>query len=192
MKRLDYSYLNQKYSLGQFRNVPEYLAIMNCDASLKEGIQNCLYYILKNLDIDKAEGFLLEYIADLVGTSRTFFDAGNYFRTNAEDVNVEKQIWFSQSDSVSNVSIGSLSDVNLQRRVKAQIGINTSRCTREDNIRVIKDMFLADSVKISNSSPMMLDIEITGENLLVSQTPRADIEAVLGNGVGINNLVIGE
>lgn len=192
MNRQDYDVLNQKYSLGQLRNIPEYRALIGCDAKLKDDIQNALFYLLDMIDIDKCEGVWLELLANLVGVSRNFFDTSIYFKVNAEDVNVPKYIWFSQADSETNVEQGSFTDTELRKRIKSKIGANTSRCTREENIEIIKNMFFADSVKITNVSPMMLDIEITGENLSVSQTPRADIEAILGNGVGINDLIIGE
>ena len=191
MNRLDYKLLNQKYSLGEFRPIPEYTALTDCDAELKEKVQDVLFYLLNSIDIDKCSGFLLDNIARLVGTDRTYFDISPYFKINSPDVNESKYIWFSNVDSVYTVPAGTLSDSNLRNRVKAKAGKNTSRCTREDNIQIIKNMFFADSVKITNVAPMMLDIEITGENLFVTQTPRADIESILGNGVGINNLTIG-
>lgn len=191
MNKLDYKVLNQKYSLGEFRSIPEYVALLDCDAELKEKIQDVIFKLLDSIDIDKCSGFLLDNIARLVGTDRSFFDISPYFKINSPDVNEQKYIWFSNVDSIYTVPTGTLSDSNLRSRVKAKAGKNTSRCTREENIQIIKNMFFADSVKITNVAPMMLDIEITGENLFVSNTPRADIESILGNGVGINNLTIG-
>lgn len=189
MRNNDYSTLNQKYSISQLRNCPEYLALINADAELKNALQSVLSYILKSIDIDKAEGFLLDYIGLLIGTSRGYFDTNQYFRINSPDVNVEKYIWFSEPQTDFVVPAGSLSDINFRARIKAKSGANVSRCTREENIKIIKNMTFAEQVKITNSQPLVLDITISGSNLLITQQLQKDIENILGNGVGIGKLL---
>lgn len=189
MKKLDYSVLNQKYSLSQLRAVSEYLALINADAFCKDNLQKNVKYILDSMDINKAEGFLLDDIATLVGTSREYFDVTEYFSYNRADVNIEKYIWFSEPESDFVVPSGKLEDVNFRARVKAKAGANSSKCTREDNIRIIKNMTFAKKVIIKNIEPMLLDITLIGDNLFLTQNIKADIESVLGRGVGLRNLI---
>lgn len=192
MKKNDYYVLNQRYSLSQFRACAEYLALLQADADLKDGIQKVLKYILDSIDINKAEGFLLDYIGWLVGTSRGFFDTSAYFKINSADVNTEKYIWFSQPSSDFVVPSGNFEDINFRARIKAKAGANISKCTREDNIRIIKNMTFADKVIIKNVAPLELDITIKGANLFITQDLKSDIELILGQGVGIRNLVVEE
>lgn len=188
MKKNDYKVLNQKYSISQLRACQEYLAMIYADADLKENMQNGVKYLLDSIDIDKAEGVFLDYIGWLVGTSRGYFDTGAYFKINSPDVNTEKYIWFSQPETDFIAPTGSLEDRNFRARIKAKAGCNISKCTREDNINVIKNMTFANEVIIKNVAPLELDITIRGANLFVSQDLKSDIESVLGEGVGIRNL----
>lgn len=189
MKNLDYSALNQAYSLGYLRCIKEYLAMIDADAELKDGIQKNVRYLLDSIDIDKAEGKFLDFRGWLIGISRQYFDIQAYFSYNREDVNTEKYIWFSEPETDFVAPNGTLEDVDYRARIKAKAGANTSRCTREENIAIIKNMTFARKVKIKNVSPMMLDITLVGDNLFFSQDTKSDIETVLGSGVGIRNLM---
>lgn len=192
MKKNDYYVLNQEYSISQFRNCPEYLGLIQADADLKNNIQTITQYILDSIDIDKAEGFLLDNIGLLVGTSRSFFDTSVYFKINSADVNTEKYIWFSKQKSDFVVPNGSFEDVNYRQRIKAKIGVNISKCTREENINAIKNMTFAEKVIIKNVAPMQLDITIKGANLFITQDLKTTIENMIGQGVGIRNLTVEE
>lgn len=187
MKQNNYNVLNQQYSISQLRAIPEYMALIGCDAQAKDDIQAGLRYVLDSLDIDKAEGFLLDYIGWLVGTGREYFDTSDYFSINRADVNTEKYIFFKNQQ---NNAIGNLNDAYFRARIKAKAYANHSRATREENIRVIKNMTFAESVIIENVSPLLLDITLIGSNLFITDTIRKDIESVLGCGVGIRNLEI--
>ena len=188
MKKNDYKVLNQKYSISQLRACQEYLAMIYADADLKENMQNGVKYLLDSIDIDKAEGVFLDYIGLLVGTSRKYFDTSVYFRINSSDVNTEKYIWFSQPATDFIAPAGSLEDINFRNRIKSKSASNVSKCTREDNINIIKNMTFANKVIIKNVAPLELDITIRGANLFVRQDLKSDIESVLGEGVGIRNL----
>lgn len=188
MKKNNYSVLNQKYSISQLRACQEYLALINADADLKESMQTGVKYLLDSIDINKAEGVYLDYVAWLVGTTRTFFDAGAYFKINSADVNTEKYIWFSKPETDFIAPSGSLEDRQLRARIRAKSGANISKCTREDNINIIKNMTFANKVIIKNVAPLELDITIQGANLFVSQDLKSDIESILGEGIGIRNL----
>ena len=178
-----------EYSISQFRNIPEYVKMCEAFAVGLSTIQTSVDYLSDMIDLDKAEGIWLDYIAWLVGTKRSSYDITQYFCVNEPHLNVEKYFYF---EGVSTLDSGSLDNVYLRKRIKAKIAFNTSRATRNENIRIIKGMINADKVVISNVSPMVLDITIYGDNLFYpsTQSLRTTIENVLGNGVGIRNLTI--
>lgn len=188
MKNLDYFALNQAYSLGQFRNNPEYIALIGADAGLKDNLQKNAQYLLDSIDINLAEGVFLDYRGWLVGISRRYFDISAYFSYNRADVNTEKYIWFSEPETDFVTPSGSLEDRGFRARIKAKAGANTSKCTREENISIIKNMTFARHVKIKNVDIMLLDVTLVGDNLFFTQDTKSDIELVLGSGVGIRNL----
>lgn len=190
MKKLDYFALNQAYSLSQFRNNPEYMALIKADADLKENLQANAQYLLDTINIDKAAGVFLDYWGWLVGISRRYFDISAYFSYNRADVNTEKYIWFSKPETDFVAPSGSLEDRDFRARIKAKVGANTSKCTREDNIAIIKNMTFAKKVKIKNVAIMLLDVTLVGDNLFFTQNIKSDIESVLGIGVGIRNLIV--
>lgn len=190
MKKLDYFALNQAYSLSQFRNNPEYMALIKADADLKENLQANVQYLLDTINIDKAAGVFLDYWGWLVGISRRYFDISAYFSYNRADVNTEKYIWFSEPETDFVAPSGSLEDRDFRARIKAKAGANTSKCTREDNIAIIKNMTFAKKVKIKNVAIMLLDVTLVGDNLFFTQNIKSDIESVLGIGVGIRNLIV--
>lgn len=189
MNNLDYFALNQAYSLGQFRNNPEYMALIGADAGLKDNLQKNAQYLLDSIDINLAEGVFLDYWGWLVGISRRYFDISVYFSYNRADVNTEKYIWFSEPETDFVAPSGSLEDRDFRARIKAKVGANTSKCTREENISIIKNMTFARHVKIKNVDIMLLDVTLVGDNLFFTQDTKSDIELVLGSGVGIRNLM---
>lgn len=178
-----------EYSISELRNVPEYIKICEAFAVGLATIQDAVNYLSDMTDIDKATGIWLDYIAWLVGTSRATFDITNFFCVNAAHLNVSKLFYF---EGISSFEKGSLQDIYLRKRIKAKIAYNTSRATRNENIKIIQGMVNADKVVISNVSPMVLDITIYGDNLSYPsvQTLRNTIESILGCGVEIRNLNI--
>ena len=178
-----------EYSISQFRNIPEYVKMCEAFAVGLATIQNSVDYLSDMIDLDKAEGIWLDYIAWLVGTNRTTYDILQFFCVNAPHLNVEKYFYF---EGISSLEKGSVQDVALRRRIKAKIAYNTSKATRNENIKIIEGLVNADKVVISNVAPMLLDITLYGDNLFYPsvQALRTTIENVLGNGVGIRNLTI--
>lgn len=186
--------LEDNYSLLQdntisiLKNYPKFLTLLKVIANRLNNLQDCVNYLCENINIDKAEGIWLDYIGWLVGVKRTdLTDTSAFFCTNAEDVNEEKYFWFASQNQSNNVS---LQDEYYRSLIKAKIGYNTSRCTREDNIKNIKNMTFATHVIIDNVEPMVLDITLYGDNILNMQNMREQIEKLLGDGVGIRKLEV--
>ncbi len=178
-----------EYSISQFRNIPEYVKICEAFTIGLGQIQFAINYLSDMQDVDKAEGVWLDYLAWLVGTTRQNYDILQYFCVNAAHLNVEKLFYF---EGISTIQKGDLQDIYLRKKIRAKIAYNTSKATRNENIKIIEGMVNADKVVISNVSPMVLDITIYGDNLLYpsQQSLRSSIQGILGNGVGIRNLTI--
>lgn len=187
--------LENNYSLLQdntitvLKNYPRFLTLLKVIANRIDELQQCVDYLCEKTTLSTAEGIWLDYIAWLVGTNRTTYDILQYFCVNAPHLNVEKYFYF---EGISSLEKGSVQDVALRKRIKAKIAYNTSKATRNENIKIIEGLVNADKVVISNVSPMLLDITLYGDNLFYPsiQALRTTIESVLGNGVGIRNLNI--
>ena len=178
-----------EYSISQFRNIPEYVKICEAFAVGLGTIQSGVDYLSDMLDVDKAEGVWLDYIAWLVGTSRNVYNILNFFCINAPHLNVPKYFYF---EGITSGAKGNLQDMLLRKRIKAKIAYNTSKATRNENIRIIRDIFNADKVVIEKVAPMMLDITLYGDEIIYPSLEgiRSSIENILGCGVGVNNLEI--
>ncbi len=177
----------QQYSISELRNIPEYVKLCEAHTVGLSKIQNVIDYLSNAINIDTAEGIWLDYIGWLVGAIRSYGDADRFFCVNSEDVNVEKYFWFA-NQSINEES--SLDDDFFRRKIKAKILFNKTRCTRNENIQIIKGITFAEKVIIENVEPMLLDITLYGDNILQTTTTFNDIERVLGEGVGIRRLQI--
>lgn len=173
-----------EYSISQFRNIPEYVKICEAFAVGCGTIQSAVDYLSDMIDIDKAEGIWLDYIAWLLGEVRgEYIDTSQYFCVNADDVNKPKRFYFPNL-SGSLGSSSSFSDALFQGQIKAKIAYNVSKGTREDYIKIIKQLVNADKVIIENYAPMMLKISLYGENILTNNI-KSRIENILQDGIGI-------
>lgn len=185
--------LEDNYSLLQdnvisiLRNYPRFLTLLKAIYPRFDNLQDCANFLSDALRIERAEGVWLDYIGWLVGINRTYINLTNYFSVNHRDVNVEKLFWFKDQKTEQVIN---LQDELFRRRIYAKIAYNTSKCTREENISVIKNMYYADKVIIKVVEPMLLDITLYGDDILETSTMLEDITSILGNGVGIRHLYI--
>ena len=190
MEQIDYYTNLQQFIISQFRNNVGVLQILKAISLQFENKQIIINYLSNCLNIDKAEGIFLDYIGWLVGTSRSYFDITPYFKANSKDVNVTKYLWFENPQTNFIFPKGSLIDNFFRLRIKAKIASNTSKGTSDENITIIKKMTFANNVIITQASPMILDIELIGNNIFTGSTLKTDIESVLGQGIGIGTLTI--
>lgn len=182
----NYSLL-QDNTISVLRNLPRFLTLLKIFGNRFNELQNVINYMCDYTTLEKAEGVWLDYIGWIVGTKRDYSDISNFFCANAEHVNVTKLFYFGDEADGTNVS---LDDTMFRRRIYAKIGYNTSQCTRNENIYIIKNMTLADHCIIEVVEPMVLDVTLYGDNILETQNMREKIEDILGNGVGLRYLVI--
>ena len=187
--------LEDNYSLLQdnvisvLRNYPRFLTLLKCIAPRLDNLQDVANYMCENTNLDTAEGIWLDYIAWLVGTTRDAYNILNFFCFNAPHINVEKEFYF---EGITPDSKGNLQDVLLRKRIKAKIAYNTSKATRNENIRIIQGIFNADKVVITKPEPMVLDMVLYGDEIIYPSIDnvRDAITNLLGNGVGLRNLEI--
>lgn len=185
-----------EYSISEFRVVPEYIAMCEAIAQGMGTVQDAVDYISNMIDLDSAEGVWLDFIGILVGTYRRHISEnikGDFFQVNAEDINREVEFYFPNKTSNSGSTSGALlNDNEFRSQIKAKIAFNIGKGTREGNINTIKAFTRADIVKITQESPMLLNIVIYGDNLvLTTDTYMKDtIEQFLPNGVSINEFEV--
>ena len=180
--------LLQDNTISILKNYPRFLTLLKVIANRLDNLQDCANYLCESVNINTAQGVWLDYIGWLIGVWRSdVVDTSSFFSVNAEDVNEEKYFWFANSNITSNMNIN---EEYYRSLIKAKIGYNVSKCTRNENIQYIKNMTYADHVIIDNIEPMVLDITLYGDNILNMQDMREHIEKLLGNGIGIRNLTI--
>lgn len=175
------------YAVSQLRVNEDYKNFCEIIGKCFNDLKKVSSYLLNSKDIDTASGIWLDYIGWLVGTTREIFDISQFFSVNSPDLNVEKYIWFPGQ------TVGSATNLNddlFRRKIYAKIGYNISKGTRNENNYIIKNMTFADRIKIRRYAPMQLDIYLQGDNIIITPTFRQDIEKVLGQGVGIHELVV--
>lgn len=179
----------QYYAISQLRQNKDYLNLCEVIAKQYDNIKVVSQYILNNLDIDIASGVWLDYIGWLVGSTRGYFDITKFFCVNGEHVNAEKYFYF-PSQTVNGET--SLTDDLFRNRIRAKIAYNTSRATRRENKYIIKNLVNAERVIIKRVEPMLLDITLIGDAINENFATRENIEQILGDGVGLRNINIGD
>lgn len=187
---IDFIKKMQYYAVSQLRQNPDYINLCEVIGQDLNDLKKISEYILKSINIDEAEGVWLDYIGWLVGTTRVYFDIGDFFSVNSDDLNAEKYFYF------PGTTIGgetNLDDVFFRKRIYAKIGYNISKGTREENIYILKNLTFAKRVLIKRVAPLVLDITLIGNDIIQTPTFKEDIEKVLGLCVGTGTIkVLGE
>lgn len=179
--------LLQENTISVLRNYPRFLTLLKCMGSRFDNLEDCINYLCEKTQKDTADGIWLDYVGWLVGKTRAdYVDISNYFCVNAEDVNVSKYFYFPTSMATGTSS--NLDDSLYRIQIDGKIAYNISNGSRESNIRVIRGVTNADRVIIYNYAPMLLDIVLYGYNLIDKNNLIANIEKVLGNGIGVHAL----
>ena len=125
---IDFIKKMQFYAVSQLRLNPDYQNLCEVIGKDLNDLKKISEYILKSINIDEAEGIWLDYLGWLVGTTRVYFDLGDFFSVNSDDVNVDKYFWF---PGTAFGGESNLDDVFFRKRIYAKIGYNISKGTRE-------------------------------------------------------------
>lgn len=187
---IDFIKKMQFYAVSQLRLNPDYQNLCEVIGQDFNDLKKISEYILKSINIDEAEGIWLDYLGWLVGTTRVYFDIGDFFSVNSDDLNADKYFWF-PGTTIGGES--NLDDVFFRKRIYAKIGYNISKGTREENIYILKNLTFAKKVIIKRVAPLVLDITLIGNDIIQTPTFKEDIEKVLGLCVGTGTIkVLGE
>ena len=187
---IDFIKKMQFYAVSQLRLNPDYQNLCEVIGQDFNDLKKISEYILKSINIDEAEGIWLDYLGWLVGTTRVYFDLGDFFSVNSDDVNVDKYFWF---PGTAFGGESNLDDVFFRKRIYAKIGYNISKGTREENIYILKNLTFAKKVIIKRVAPLVLDITLIGNDIIQTPTFKEDVEKVLGLCVGTGTIkVLGE
>ena len=187
---IDFIKKMQFYAVSQLRLNHDYQNLCEVIGNDLNDLKKISEYILKSISIDEAEGIWLDYLGWLVGTTRVYFDIGDFFSVNSDDLNADKYFWF-PGTTIGGES--NLDDVLFRKRIYAKIGYNISKGTREENIYILKNLTFAKKVLIKRVAPLVLDITLIGNDIIQTPTFKEDIEKVLGLCVGTGTIqVLGE
>ena len=166
-----------EYIISQLRGKAGVKETLDAIAQQYEVLQDDLKGLLNWTSIDTAEGDLLDYIGYLFGITRDYFDISQYFCMNVDDINRSKYFFFKEASAGNAGGGASLGDENFRSRIKAKIGLKFSNRTRNENIKIIKDMTFADDVNIT----ALNDFQYTKSNKLIN-IPQ-DVKLELNEGV---------
>ena len=187
---IDFIKKMQYYAVSQLRLNPDYRNLCEVIGQDFNDLKKISEYILKSINIDEAEGLWLDYLGWLVGTTRVYFDIGDFFSVNSDDVNIDKYFYFPGTSLAGEMN---LDDVLFRKRIYAKIGYNISKGTREENIYILKNLTFAKKVIIKRVAPLVLDITLIGNDIIQTPTFKEDIEKVLGLCVGTGTIkILGE
>lgn len=187
---IDFIKKMQFYAVSQLRLNPDYKTLCEVVGQDFNDLKKISEYILKCTNIDEAEGVWLDYIGWLVGTTRTYFDIGDFFSVNSDDLNADKYFWF---PGTSVVGENNLDDIFFRKRIYAKIGYNISKGTREENIYILKNLTFAKKVILKRVAPLVVNVTLIGDDIIQTPTFKEDIEKVLGLCVGTGTItVLGE
>ena len=187
MKIYDYKTKCLEFILSYFRTNSDIVNIIQTPADRFNSLQDIIQYLLDSLIISKARGQRLDYIGKEVGTIRDEIDFGDYFCINREHINKNKLFYFLSSGVNPRIPL-TLPDAAFIQKIYACIGANSSSGCIEEILSIIKKMTDADNVLISQGSNGGININIYGEELLVTQNTVSYIRQILGDGIYIEEI----
>lgn len=186
----DFNSLTRSYVLSQLRDVKGFKETLQAIANQYTDLQSKVQFIYNYIDIDTAEGDILDLKGLLFGIIRNYFDISQYFKVNSLDINTSKYFFFEKPQSDTIVPAGILNDIIFRARIKAKIAHMFNNYTRNDNIFIIKNMTFSDNVIITKQENMNLNVHLYGSNIFLTSNTRGEIESILGDGVGLDRLLI--
>ena len=155
-------------------------------------LDDVLDELTANLDINNARGKWLDFIGQELGANRDEVDYGNYFCTNLQHCNVNRNFYFLSSLQNPN-RILTLDDAEFIQKIYAYIFKNLS-CGRFDEfIRAVKLITGAQNVQIAFPEIGVISINILGDNILLTPSALKYIQTKnICEGIYIKEITINE
>ena len=157
---------------------PEIYGLAKNSGTRYQNLENIIWQLLWNLDVDSAEGIWLDYLGKKVGQSRlyspTVEGAFTFGGTTAEGFGKGK--FLSSALTGTNTKIAR-SDALFRNAIRAKIIQNNTDCSLDELINFCKLLYNARLVLVNESYPAGIEsIYLYGSSLLQSSNANAEIK----------------
>ena len=173
---------------------PQIVSIVEKSAERYQAIEDTLWSIATNFQVDNSRGIFLtananNEVVDIVYTD-VAKDAFTYGTKEPQYRAYGAGHYYSQNSHISGIK-KDVSEDKLIRAVKAKIIQNNTNGTIEDLIESLKLYFNATHVKIYESNPLNISLLLEGKDLEISSSGNYDIiKKMLPCCVKLNNLYV--
>lgn len=151
---------------SEHQDKPKFLATVQASVEAFVGLQNTLFSLPGNFDIDTAIGVQLDVLGEWIGRSRYVSKpiTGVYFEWDGDgSLGWQKGVWQGQFDPSS--GIVSLPDENYRTLLKAKIVANSWSGSIQDAYAIWASIFKGTGIFIQDNQNMTMVIGIVGQYL---------------------------
>lgn len=169
---------------------PEIYGLAKNSGTRYQTLEDIIWQLLWNLDVDSAEGIWLDYLGKKVGQSRLYSStvegAFTFGGTTAEGFGKGK--FLSSALTGTNTKIAR-SDALFRNAIRAKIIQNNTDCSLDELINACKLLYNALRVIINESYPAGIEsIYLYGSSLLQSSNANAEIKKMMPAGVSLTHV----
>ena len=159
-------------------NFPQVVSIIEQSADRYQAIEDVIWQIANNFKLDDARGVFLQALAHNEATKIVYTDKAQDAFTYGTDKPLFQAYgtghYYSQASYISGIK-KDITDEKTIRAVKAKIIQNNTDCTIEDLIEGLKLVYNADKIRVYESNPLAISLELIGSQLEVSSSGNKEI-----------------
>lgn len=159
-------------------NFPQVVSIIEQSADRYQAIEGVIWQIANNFKVDDARGVFLQALAHNEATKIVYTDKAQDAFTYGTDKPLFQAYgtghYYSQASYISGIK-KDVTDEKTIRAVKAKIIQNNTDCTIEDLIEGLKLVYNADKIRVYESNPLAISLELIGSQLEVSSSGNKEI-----------------
>ena len=159
-------------------NFPQVVSIIEQSADRYQAIEDVIWQIANNFKLDNARGVFLQALAHNEATKIVYTDKAQDAFTYGTDKPLFQAYgtghYYSQASYISGIK-KDVTDEKTIRTVKAKIIQNNTDCTIEDLIEGLKLVYNADKIRVYESNPLAISLELIGSQLEVSSSGNKEI-----------------
>jgi len=169
---------------------PELYGLSKNSGTRAQYIEDVVWGLLYNLDVDTAEGVWLDYLGKKVGQPRTYAPkvegAFTFGGTSSQGFGSGKFISAALSGSSTKVA---RTDASFRDAIRAKIIENNTDCSLDELIQACKLLYQASIVQITEAYPAGIsNIDMYGSTLLQSSSANLDVKRMLPAGVSLDTV----
>ena len=187
MKIINYREKALENILGYFRASNDIIKFIDIFAKRNSKIQDAILYLLSSYNINFARGIFLDFIGLEVGANRDDVDYGNYLCVNRLHINSTKNFYFLSSGADPRTTL-TLEDAEFLQKIYAYIGTNCSTGNIYDTLEIIKTITNTNNIYLRKGDNLGIKINITGQNLILTQNTINYIKKILGDGIYLEEI----